>query len=394
MPTYNRSVTFNNQRISEPLRVNGSFKFNNLQVQNDVHINGSVHGSILQCQQLGINGSVHGDHITCQYLDINGPVTVEHVNCRNLKIDGSFTGTDITATEQGSINGSCTVNGFNVNNTLKIRGKAIGQRWDIRGNAEINGCLKASDQSRFTNIDLCSYDSSLEHSTANNIVIKRCTPVRPQILRLSQGTVINGNVTFEDGQGVIYVDSTSRVTGTVTGGRVITDDRLARSDQVTFYNTNTATVGLINISWGGSGTRYVNYVNGREVAGDSNNFGNRTIVILPPIWLIAALLIGTIASFALGGPLWLGVTLAILTALCAGGKLVGKIIRINSKVDEFFNSVIMQPRPTPNQTTSSHQVTPTPNAGPSADQTQTARPESQSNNPPSSGSPDRPRSSQ
>lgn len=363
MPTYNSSKTLNNQRIPEGLKVDGSLTFNNLDVQGNVKVDGSVNGSTLTCQNFTVDSSVTSNHVTCQNLKVGGSTTGNHINCQNLKIAGSLTGSSITVTGQGSVDGSCAVNGFNVNNTLKVRGSATGQRWDIRGDTVITGCLKASDQSRFTSITLYSYDSTLEHSTANNIIIKRCALNRPQLLRLSQGTVINGNVTFEDGQGVIYVDSTSRVTGTVTGGTVITDDRLARADQVVFHNS----------------TRYVNYVNGQEVPGDANNFGNTTITItiLPPLWLIVALLIGCIASFAFGGPLWLGITLAVLTALCIGGKLVGEMVVKSSHVESADAQSQLH---VPGRTIPSHQATP--NAGPD-NQAQNARTESP-NNPQSS----------
>lgn len=362
MVTFDEAVTLNNQKISH-LKVNGSLTFYNLEIEKGVTAHGAVDGTHIKCQQFKVKGTVCANNLTCQDLEVNGSVRGSHITGRHLKINGPLGGTQITVNGKGLIDGDCHVDGFNVKKSLNITGAAIGTKWNVGENTEIIGYLKA-DQSHFKNIELYTHDSALTKSTADNIVFRHCMPSNiSRTLRLSQGTVVNGTVTFEDGEGIIYIDSSSKIKGAIRGGNVvmIKDDKLAQADQLettydmatkrNYRNHNGSITDEFSIT--------VDKPNQKNQQNRDPNFNNdktKTILFpLPSLSLILILFISFFASFALGAPLWLELTLGGLTSLCAIISLVEKLPNINSKkphqdnIQTTESSKIIAEPPTPTE---------------------------------------------
>lgn len=154
---------------AQSLSVVGSLHFNNLKVEKDTEIVGPVANS---------------DHGVFGSLFITGTFMAKNITCSKLKVIGPVDVTDLHVSKA----------------TMII------------------GPLKA-EKSTLQNLTITSDKIILEDSKTKNIVVKK-NKNKKQILDLKGKTIVEGNIIFESGKGVVEQDSEVKIQGEVTGATV------------------------------------------------------------------------------------------------------------------------------------------------------------------------------
>ena len=89
------------------------------------------------------------------------------------------------------------------------------------GSVQVFGYL-TSENSNFTNtLEITSTSAKLLATQTKDIVFHTTTPIQPQALTLQQESTVNGDITFEEGDGTVYKSSDSTINGDVIGGKII-----------------------------------------------------------------------------------------------------------------------------------------------------------------------------
>ncbi len=175
-------------------------------------INGQTSAKNEQYDHLKINGSLKFDNLSIKdVLEINGSGKGKNLNCKVLKVNGSF---DVRGLHSQDIviNGSLKGNIIEVTESTKLTGDA-----DIS-----NGQFKAMEIA-------CQTATFSNCSIANDIVVKKITThwfqwsqSKKQIIRLKEGTVISGDIIFEQEGGEVHIFNESEVKGEIKKGRLVT----------------------------------------------------------------------------------------------------------------------------------------------------------------------------
>ncbi len=165
---------------ADSLRINGPLNFNQLKVKGKTEISGPTSGEEGEFKDLLIHGTFWGNKIKIENLQVDGDVTIEHFN--------------------------------------------------INGDVNINGPLKAKNGT-FSNITNVYAPVALYNVVVNNIYIKKDSNQNHKEsdqnnnaqneVKLAGETIVSGNITFESGDGVVFIrDKTSQLKGKVIGGKI------------------------------------------------------------------------------------------------------------------------------------------------------------------------------
>ncbi len=150
-----------------------------------------------------------------------------------------------------TVDGSVTVNGkvYMFNSLVRGKTKIVGQltatasrlgllelngharliNTTIRRAARIDGNMYAEGTTFEKPLSIAAVRTELEKTKTRNIFIRRIdasTAEKPrrQLIRLEDHTTVRGNVQFRQQNGVVQIDSTSKVTGKIIGGRLMPID--------------------------------------------------------------------------------------------------------------------------------------------------------------------------
>lgn len=179
-------------------------------------------------------------------LNINGPATLRAIKTGSLTVHGPLNFTQITIKGKTEISGPCsgvdgdfadvvvhgTFDGTKVKtNDLHVDGPVTLEDFKITGNVNINGPLKAKLGS-FKDINTVALPVQLYDITVNNIYVKKDqdrdgnsnttnNSEGKNEIKLAGKTIVSGNITFESGDGVVYIrDKTAQLKGKVIGGKI------------------------------------------------------------------------------------------------------------------------------------------------------------------------------
>jgi hypothetical protein len=146
--------------------------------------------------------------------EISGPCKGMDGEFRDVVIHGPFEGTKISAVN------------FHVNGPVAI------EDFKITGNVTINGPLKAKVGS-FKDINTVNTPVALYDVTVHNIYVKKDSTMNKDDnanndgyaknyeIKLAGKTIVYGNITFESGDGIVYIrDKTAQFKGKVIGGKI------------------------------------------------------------------------------------------------------------------------------------------------------------------------------
>ncbi|MBS0624551.1 MAG: hypothetical protein JSS32_00700 [Verrucomicrobia bacterium] len=132
-----------------------------------------------------------------------GLVKLNGTQVENLKIDGSLISKDAKL-------GSISVQG-----EVNLRDSVVSGKTHVIGYVTSQG-------SSFQNLTISTPKATFTKTRIDSLTVQSVPSYKgKQVLELKQGTIVSGPITFESGKGEVLVDSTSRIEGKVSGGKVI-----------------------------------------------------------------------------------------------------------------------------------------------------------------------------
>ncbi len=216
------SAKFNSQNHMGLVEVDG-----NVELRNGSNISGSVSakGNVELRGNSNISGSVSakGNVELRGGSNISGPVSAEgNVELRGgsnisgpVSVEGRvrLCGSRVNVSKKVEIYAS---GGLDLQNSV-IEGNVSAQGFVIANNSKINGILKTGI--KLIQIDTSSYVKEIVVEEYINLVSGTASDCK-QTIEIGNGSTV-GNISFASGHGEVLVQNGSKVTGSVTGGKVI-----------------------------------------------------------------------------------------------------------------------------------------------------------------------------
>lgn len=150
---------------------------------------------------------------------IRGRETVKNINANGfMNLDGT------TVTDSTSVNGRFRATDADLNK-LYVNGSANLEKCTVHGNATINGSLKGKDNTFEDTLTISSHEVCLNSTSTQSIEIRKVThDNNKQVVMLENNSTVMGDITFASGNGVVVVDSKSKILGNAIGGVVVKKD--------------------------------------------------------------------------------------------------------------------------------------------------------------------------
>ena len=168
--TFYGPVSMQNKTLKQSLKVMGPLVLSDSEVQGEVKV----------------YGPLSGKSITMDSLTVQGPADIQSLKVGDMTISGPL----------------------NINNSL------------ISGSVIVNGPINSSNTVFQKEISVASKSLTFSNSEIQNLTIKPSTDImnKPQIVYLKGTTVVSGNITFEEGNGIIKADKSVVIKGVIKGG--------------------------------------------------------------------------------------------------------------------------------------------------------------------------------
>lgn len=170
-------------------------------------------------------------------IKITGPVVLTHVNAKSVTVTGNLTFNNLEVTGNVKVTGpiddsynlKCNklqvIGPINVQkiecNAITITGAIKLEKIEVFGDAVMTGSIEIKE-GQFRDLKLASNEMRLEKVKVDNITVKKPSKNGPQkqVLYLKASTQVTGNVTFESGQGTVFIEGGSKVDGKINGASV------------------------------------------------------------------------------------------------------------------------------------------------------------------------------
>ncbi len=193
--------------------------------------NGPIELSTQEFKELNINGPATLHAIKADSLTVNGPVDFIKLKIKGkTEVSGPFSGVD---GEFADVVIHGPFDGTKISaESLHVNGPVALEDFEIKGNVSINGPLKAKVGS-FKDINTVNTPVALYDVSVNNIHVKKDSgkisndPVNNEgygknnEIKLAGKTIVSGNITFESGDGVVFIrDKTAQFKGKIIGGKI------------------------------------------------------------------------------------------------------------------------------------------------------------------------------
>lgn len=147
-----------------------------------------------------LSAKLNGTTVTNQ-ITVDGFLNTENANLNNVQANGI-----------AHINGTVVTGDFKFNGSLTLK------EVKLSGILDMTGFLTAED-SQLGTIDITSNNISLKGTSTKDITVHK-TKHDKETIYLQTGTTVNGNITFESGNGYV-VEEGGTVIGNVIGGKIV-----------------------------------------------------------------------------------------------------------------------------------------------------------------------------
>jgi|GEM_PF-3805221 len=178
--------------------------------------------SDVQLSDIIITGPANLVNVTLSFAKIVGTLQFEKLTVDNeINIIGPVDGA-LGKFNNLIVTGSLSIEDTEIN-SLKVVGPTRLENVKIKNSANIVGYFEAK-KSTLHNITITSDDAKLSHTTVNNILVEKNShkfnSPRTQTLKIENGTIINGNITFESKLGKILTSKDSKINGKIIGAAI------------------------------------------------------------------------------------------------------------------------------------------------------------------------------
>ena len=183
---------------------------------------GPTNLSDVQLSNISIIGPVNLSNVTLGSVKIVGTLQFKKLTVDNeINITGPIEGT-LGKFNNLIVTGSLSIKDIEID-SLKVVGPTRLEYVKIKNTAKIVGYFEAK-KSALHDITITSDEAKLSHTLANNVLIEKnshkFSSPKTQILRIDNGTIINGSITFESKLGKILISRDSEIRGKVIGAEV------------------------------------------------------------------------------------------------------------------------------------------------------------------------------
>lgn len=163
-------------------------------------------------------GATEFKEVTAQSLSVKGPIHFNHLKVqKSTEIFGP-----VTNSEFGTFNSLIITGPFMAKNvtcsTLEVTGPVDVTDLQVSGATTIIGPLKAG-KSTFQNLTITADKIILEDSKTKDIIVKK-NEDKEQVLDLKGKTIVEGNIIFESGKGIVEQEYKVKIQGEVKGAIV------------------------------------------------------------------------------------------------------------------------------------------------------------------------------
>ena len=145
-----------------------------------------------------------------------GDQTIPCINsCGTLNLQGT------TVSGKTEVKGALTAKGAHLN-ILDVQGSANIDQTTIESNTYIQGLIVANRTSFLGSVVLttCSYyQSTFNNSTIKEITVEKSLEGR-EIIHLNGDTIVQGNIVFKSGHGLVNIQSGCQILGQVIGATI------------------------------------------------------------------------------------------------------------------------------------------------------------------------------
>lgn len=182
-------------------------------------------------------GNVHFDKTTVSGLaNLQGNTDISNATFDNLNLKGnaSVTGTQVNTM---SVKGNVYAKNVTVKESTNVLGKFYAANTNLPANSTFVGIIDCdhclfekntslfgdvvvSDSESLGSLNLDSGRNAFYQSKLNDVVMKKSNGKTKQIISLNHGTTVK-NIRFETKGGMVMLDDSSTITGTVEGGTVV-----------------------------------------------------------------------------------------------------------------------------------------------------------------------------
>ncbi|MGD9152208.1 MAG: hypothetical protein PVG30_00910 [Gammaproteobacteria bacterium] len=158
-------------------------------------------------------GSVH-NVLAAGYANLNGTTVTN-----SIKVGGylSAKNSNLNLVACG---GGVDIDKSNITGSVGFAGAAILNKVSINGKCSELGLLVAKDADFANTIEITGEITHFQHSKTVAILVHPSEHPQEKIY-LEDQTVVNGNITFESGNGIVVKSADSTILGNVIGGKII-----------------------------------------------------------------------------------------------------------------------------------------------------------------------------
>lgn len=137
--------------------------------------------------------------------------------------DISLKGTTVTSKTEATT-GNFSAKDSTLNNLDITTGNADIKNSTLDGKINITtGFMTIKDSQLKQNAEFAAAWVNLKNTTTKGVVMSSDS-TKPLCLNLYDNTTVDGDITFSNGNGLIYVENGSKVTGNIHGGKTVTSE--------------------------------------------------------------------------------------------------------------------------------------------------------------------------
>ncbi len=140
-----------------------------------------------------------------------------------LKVSGKFEGSNSTFNNV-DLNGKSNVSNSVINGAFNVNGDTTLDKVTVSQKLSAFGELKIANSWLKKPLELRGRALKIYNSIVPGIVIRasNCQTV----VEIQGGTKVKGDIVFEGGKGKVFIDKKSKVTGSIVGGTIDTEDEI------------------------------------------------------------------------------------------------------------------------------------------------------------------------
>jgi hypothetical protein len=150
-----------------------------------------------------------------------GPMTCSVGTTDSVHANGPLNMTDTIVKQATSVNGPFVADKAHLAK-LTVNGPVIISSSVVSGTSDINGPITATKSSFDDTLTVAANAVVLTDSNLSDIIVKGGDDgvVSPQTITIKGDSVIDGDITFNEKDGLVYVGPNVKITGKVIGGKV------------------------------------------------------------------------------------------------------------------------------------------------------------------------------